>query len=377
MGNETQRLWKTGRDKKDGLACRAAGCRRRSQGYVLDQERYHPVCGQCAAQLFGEGVQPQPLVILLEEQHGGDLETVARMLGASVEQVESRLAQVPRRPGRPRTTSTDESDSQPLPLGAKSTQESLSSGGPETGGVGSGLTHRSPPFAATEGGHPLLPSKEEAAKALKGFREMVEGQVEGAKEVLACVQHEDFRIESAEDLELAGEYIAEASTTWKRLDDIRKEYLVPYVEHARDVNDIFRLISEVCKDIEATLKRAGEAALWRAMETRESAIREAEAATERGDKYGAHRMMGLARANTWETPANMTLRDELEIIVQDIDKVPAHYKEPVKLTAAKVQAAFRDGVREIPGLLLRTRPRISTKRKDDGTTQTATEAAAG
>ncbi len=178
-----------------------------------------------------------------------------------------------------------------------------------------------------------------------------QGKLEIAQEVEQAVgalrELKDFQVETAEDIDFAGEALLDVKASWDRLEERRKEITAPLNEALRSANDLFRPALSALLDAEVLLKTKIAAAQTAITRRNREAMEAAQKALAAGDARAAA-VAAVAIAPV-HAPTGVTTREVWEFRVVDAALVPRQY---LSVDEKLVRAAVASGVREISGVLI-------------------------
>lgn len=157
----------------------------------------------------------------------------------------------------------------------------------------------------------------------------------------------DFAVATQEDIDIAGAFLVEVKTAWKRLEERRQEITAPLNEGLRSANDLFRPALTALAEAERLLKRKIADAQTEIQRRNREAMEAAQKALSSGDVRGAaEAAQALAPL---VAPTGVTVREVWEFRVVDAALVPRQY---LMVNEPAIRAAVAAGVREIPGVVI-------------------------
>lgn len=179
---------------------------------------------------------------------------------------------------------------------------------------------------------------------------VVEGAVE---EVLS---HSIQVIQSEEDVEIASKVLSKINKVLKDAESLRKEITKPLLDSKKKIDDLFKNATQAASDEDRRLRklvidwRSEEARRIAKEEERRRKIQEAHA------KQGHNVSAPVEMMKTEQTIGKSTAQKYWHFEVIDEAAVPCRYKV---VDERKIRAAIQEGVREINGVKIELRERLS------------------
>ena len=147
-------------------------------------------------------------------------------------------------------------------------------------------------------------------------------------------------IDSPETDAYAKELLAQVSKSVKRVEALRKRWTKPILDHKRSIDADFNRISEPAKSAERILReKVAQYHVEQQRRAREAAKAAAEAA--------GLSVVAAPAAKVATDAGTVSMRQTWDFVILDASQVPEQYKV---VDPAKVRAAVKAGVRNIPGV---------------------------
>ena len=173
----------------------------------------------------------------------------------------------------------------------------------------------------------------------------------------------DFKITDDVSYKAAGELLIEVKGAAKELDEVRTSFVKPLNDIVREVNAFFKPAQDFFKQAEAVAKaaigayvlaqRAEQQRLLLAASTAAAQVTVAQVVAGRPDP--AVTLMQAAQDAAAPQMDGVSIREVFEWDLMDASQVPREYLSP---DTAKINAAVKAGVHDIPGIRVRIAARV-------------------
>jgi hypothetical protein len=166
----------------------------------------------------------------------------------------------------------------------------------------------------------------------------------------------DHKIEDAEEFEQVSELLKVTKSKIKLLDQERTLTVKPMNDQVREINSWYKKPIDKLKSIETSLKEMLADYQVRQREEQERLL--TEAASEKTDHQEAQLLIMEAAKKATPAVSGVSLREVWKWDLEEPLKVPMDY---YSIDPAKIEAAVKAGVREIPGVRIYKDTRIAVR----------------
>lgn len=327
----------------DGETCGLKGCQRKADGYIMDLKPtkdargtssgklwFGPACLKCIRKDH-DTLMPMTLAELAHQRKGAS--DLALVLDVEVGDVLKRLE----------AAGIDEHG-----------QALVGVYNPEGGTVGKVVPNaadprqQTPPAVATQQPQAAIPAQQGAlvtAHQVSIPTDSLAASVQESNELLTFLG--SFHIVNQQQMDVAGQFLAEVKGKWGALDTLRKDLGAPLRDKLQEIQSFFNPALDALKKAEGILKQRITEGAQRAEEAHRKSLADAQAAHAQGDVQATALATQAAQAADVVMPATVQQRTTIKFEIIDKSQLPGNFWSP---DPKLIQAAINAGHRQIPGV---------------------------